>query len=350
VSPIRAPVIAAGELRDYLESVAVVDDGGTPAAPLVFVDLSAGLASDRREATFEALNRRHVVAVGLAGETPADRSVAAALAFTVTAAVPASPAEIAVADLDATIELIDAAIADCPQAAVTLADLLHLTARLPVREALTAESMAYSMLLGGREFARWLAARGRRAPVVSAGPAVLLERVDQTLHVTINRPDRHNAFDRFVRDGLAEAFDLARLDESIAHVVLAGRGASFCSGGDLAEFGSASDVATAHVVRTDRSVAARLDSSRAKVTARLHGACIGAGIEIPSFASRVCASDDVRIRLPELSMGLVPGAGGTVGITRRIGRWRTAFLAVTGLSIGLDTATSWGLVDERVSG
>ena len=52
------------------------------------------------------------------------------------------------------------------------------------------------------------------------------------------------------------------------------------------------------------------------------------------------------IRLPEIAMGLIPGAGGTVSITRRIGRWRTAYLALSGLPIDAPTALDWGLVDE----
>ena len=81
------------------------------------------------------------------------------------------------------------------------------------------------------------------------------------------------------------------------------------------------------------------------MTAHLHGACIGAGVEIPSFAARVVATEDAFCQLPELAMGLVPGAGGTVGITKRIGRWRTAYLALTAARISATTALEWGLVD-----
>ncbi|HRD62678.1 MAG TPA: enoyl-CoA hydratase/isomerase family protein, partial [Nocardioides sp.] len=75
------------------------------------------------------------------------------------------------------------------------------------------------------------------------------------------------------------------------------------------------------------------------------GACIGAGIEIPAFAETVVATPDAWFRLPELSMGLVPGAGGTVSIPRRIGRWRTAWLLLTGRDLAAATALEWGLVD-----
>ena len=83
-----------------------------------------------------------------------------------------------------------------------------------------------------------------------------------------------------------------------------------------------------------------------KVVAFVHGACVGSGIELPAFAARVVAAPDTRIWLPELSLGLVPGAGGTVSLPARIGRHRTALLALTGTPIDAPTARSWGLVDE----
>ena len=65
-----------------------------------------------------------------------------------------------------------------------------------------------------------------------------------------------------------------------------------------------------------------------------------------SGTGTVLAAPDTRIRLPEVAMGLVPGAGGTVSIPRRIGRHRTAWLALTGAEIGADQALAWGLVDR----
>jgi enoyl-CoA hydratase/carnithine racemase len=81
------------------------------------------------------------------------------------------------------------------------------------------------------------------------------------------------------------------------------------------------------------------------VTVRVHGDCIGAGLELPAFAGRVVAAPASRFRLPETAMGLVPGAGGTVSLPRRIGRARTAWLALSGEAINAGTALRWGLVD-----
>jgi enoyl-CoA hydratase/carnithine racemase len=73
---------------------------------------------------------------------------------------------------------------------------------------------------------------------------------------------------------------------------------------------------------------------------------MGSGIELAAFTDWVVAAADSQIALPEIGLGLVPGAGGTVSLTRRIGRLRTAWLAFSGSTIDAATARTWGLVDE----
>jgi enoyl-CoA hydratase/carnithine racemase len=73
---------------------------------------------------------------------------------------------------------------------------------------------------------------------------------------------------------------------------------------------------------------------------------VGAGVEVPAAAGRVVAAPDAVFRLPEVAMGLIPGAGGTVSIPRRIGRRRACWLAISGASLDARTALAWGLVDE----
>jgi enoyl-CoA hydratase/carnithine racemase len=155
----------------------------------------------------------------------------------------------------------------------------------------------------------------------------------------------HNAFNRAMRDGLVEALALAATDPSIAHVRLSGAGPSFSSGGDRREFGTVADPPTALAVRLTRHPGWWMHVCAPRVTAHVHGACIGAGIELAAFAGRVEASTDAFFSLPELGMGLIPGAGGTVSMTRRIGRQRVAWMAITGARIDVETALRWGLID-----
>lgn len=232
-----------------------------------------------------------------------------------------------------------------PEATRALAGLLALGDGPTVEEALEAESLAYSTLLGGPEFAAWRAERPRRA-VEAVDEPVLVGRDGDRLVVTLNRPARRNAFGRAVRDGLLSALDVAAWDADVTEVVLTGAGPAFCSGGDLDEFGIATDLTEAHRVRMAASAGLAVHRLRDRVRPVLHGACVGAGIEVPAFAAHVTARPDAFFQLPELRMGLVPGAGGTVSVTRRIGPWRTAYLVLSGVRIDAVTALEWGLVDE----
>lgn len=250
-----------------------------------------------------------------------------------------------VADADAATDRLSQSVRHAPLAALTLAGLLRVTERLPVHEGLAAESAAYSTLLAGPEFTAWRNGRPRR-PLPRTDEPVLVHRDGGLLRIELNRPRRHNAFSAALRDGLVEALEIARLDDTVTAVELTGRGPSFCSGGDLDEFGTAADPATAHILRLRQSAGAAVDRCRERVHARLHGACVGAGIEVPAFAAHITAHPDTFFQLPELAMGLIPGAGGTVGVTRRIGRWRTAWLALSGHRLDAMTARDWGLVDD----
>ena len=171
-----------------------------------------------------------------------------------------------------------------------------------------------------------------------------VDRDDHALHITLHRPDVHNALNTEMRDALYEALLVAASDPSL-RVVLDGDGPSFCAGGDLSEFGSLPDPASAHLVRLGRSIGRLLSTMADRVEVVLHGACLGAGIELPAFAGHVVARPDARLGLPEIALGLIPGAGGTVSVTRRIGRHRTALLALSGEAVDAPTALAWGLVE-----
>ena len=208
------------------------------------------------------------------------------------------------------------------------------------------ESAVYSMLQAGPEFAAWRQAHPASPPVDDTRPTVQIDRCDDALVVTLDRPHRHNAITMRLRDELAQALSVAVVDESIGSVVLRGNGPSFCSGGDLDEFGTRPDPATAHVTRLARSPARLIHRLRTRTTAQLHGAAFGGGIEMAAFADVVEAHPDTRIALPEVGLGLIPGAGGTVSVTHRIGRQRTAALALCGRELDATTALAWGLVDR----
>ncbi|MBS1847311.1 MAG: enoyl-CoA hydratase/isomerase family protein [Actinobacteria bacterium] len=205
------------------------------------------------------------------------------------------------------------------------------------------------MLQGGPEFATWLAGRtGLRGPPRrrSDGPPVIVERDGGTLAITLHRPEVRNALDTTMRDALLESLAIARFDPSVSTVRVTGSGPDFCSGGDLDEFGTAPDPATAHRIRLSTSIGAVLHELRDRVSFEVHGASRGSGIELAAFAGRVAATGDSTFALPEVTMGLIPGAGGTVSIGRRVGRVRATTLALTGAIVDAPRALEWGLIDS----
>lgn len=236
-------------------------------------------------------------------------------------------------------------MSDHPIAAQALDLLLDATSESSVESALVVESATYSTLQAGPEHQAWLAARVRheRPP---EHDVVIVARDGDTLRLTLNRPHVRNAFNAAMREALLDGLEIAALDPSIERVVVDGAGDNFCSGGDLDEFGTLADPASAHLLRVERNVGRAVHKLRDRATFVVHGACIGAGVEIPAFAAWVVARRNATFRLPEIAMGLVPGAGGTVSIPRRIGRDRFRSMALSGEAIDAPTALSWGLIDE----
>ncbi|MFT4124677.1 MAG: enoyl-CoA hydratase/isomerase family protein [Gordonia sp. (in: high G+C Gram-positive bacteria)] len=231
-------------------------------------------------------------------------------------------------------------------AATVLAQVLRSGASADTVSAFDIESWAYSMLLGGDAFGAWLARREPRPPDPARDDLVVAHRHGDVVQIVLNRPERRNAYSAALRDQLGAALDVAALDDSVESVEIRAAGPAFCAGGDLAEFGTTPDPVTAHFLRTAVGAGPRLAALTVPVTAYLHGACVGAGIEIPAFADRVVADPSTTILLPEIGMGLIPGAGGTVGLPRRIGRWRTFHLVAGAVVLDAPTALAWGLIDD----
>lgn len=331
--------LSVGEAVDRLRAPHASEDfSPLTGAPLLCVALDGSDALPAGDALGEAavaLARLPCPTVALVRETPPEHLRDWAACFDV------------VVSSDAEVGEIEGAVRRHPLAAMSLVQLLRQGDSLDVPQALLAESWVYSTLQSGPEFAAWRAGRGAPPGLApDSSPAVRVERFGGTLALAFDRPHKHNAFSTEIRDALVEALRPAAVDPDVREIVISGRGPSFCSGGDLDEFGTLPDPATAHAVRATRNAALLLHDLRERVRFDVHGACIGAGMELPAFAARVTAHEGAFFQLPELSLGLVPGAGGTASVPRRIGRQRTAWLALTGRRIDAPMALEWGLVDE----
>jgi enoyl-CoA hydratase/carnithine racemase len=232
-----------------------------------------------------------------------------------------------------------------PLAATVAAQVCRMTLAVSFDQAFALESLGYSMLLASESFLAWRAATSVRHREGDDGPRVCVTADERSISIRLTRPKARNAVDARMRDALAAALDDAAADPLTRPVILSGEGPAFSAGGDLDEFGQADDVGRAHAIRVLRYSTRRIGELGPRVTARLHGACVGAGIEIPAAAGRVLARPGAFFRLPEVSMGLIPGAGGTASIPRRIGRHRACYMAISGVDIDVATALRWRLVD-----
>ncbi len=256
-------------------------------------------------------------------------------------------ADVVVEDLPAA-QALEQRIASSPLVAMTLVQVLRSTERLPAQLGLDVESLAYSTLQSGEAFTAWLRTRGDLTLQQEAGEPLLLSRSGARVEAVLNRPLARNSITVEMRDAWVEALQLLATDASIEALHFRGLGACFSVGGELREFGSLPDPATAHWVRSVHSPARLLAQLGERITFFVHGACLGSGIELPAFGGHVVAHSKTFFQLPELQVGLIPGAGGTVSMTRRIGRQRVAWLVLSGRRINAQTALAWGLVDEVV--
>ncbi len=235
-------------------------------------------------------------------------------------------------------------ISVAPHAAAVAVQLLRNLRGVPTRQALPLESLCYATLQGSAEHAAWLAARTVAATRKAPGRLVV-ERDGAVLQLTLDRVEARNAIDSALRDQLYDAFSLATLAGDIECVRLRARGATFSIGGDLQEFGTTRDPATAHLIRSRTLPAIAIARCPAKLEVHVQGACIGAGVELAAFASHLTAEPDAWFQLPELAMGLIPGAGGCVSIPARIGRQRAALMILSARRVSAPAALRWGLID-----
>jgi enoyl-CoA hydratase/carnithine racemase len=315
----------------------LIDLGG---AGLAVVELGAGRPGEEPGA-------QGVIRLGVhrAGPLPEGDLSAFDILLSATPGAPRPWVGLAPDALEPALARLRAVVDAQPAAAAVAAQLLRVTLGLPIEQALALESLAYSMLLASEGFRAWRAANPASARLDLDRPRVAVSREADVLQIRMTRPWARNAVDAAMRDALFEALEAASLDPERPPIVLSGEGPSFSAGGDLAEFGSFGDPGRAHLIRVLRLPARLVWRLREQVTARVQGAAIGAGVEMSAAAGRLVAAPDAGFRLPEVGMGLIPGAGGTATIPRRIGRRRACFMAISGLDIDAGTALDWGLAD-----
>jgi len=169
--------------------------------------------------------------------------------------------------------------------------------------------------------------------------AVASQRHDGILVLTIDNPPV-NALSADVRRGLADAIQAAQDDASVQAVLLVGAGRNFIAGADIREFGKPPQPPALP------DVCNAIEASAKPVVAALHGAALGGGLEIALAAHYRIALPGARLGLPEVNLGLLPGAGGTQRAPRLAGAAAALDLMLSGRHAGAEEALSLGLVDR----
>jgi hypothetical protein len=263
---------------------------------------------------------------------------------TMLTTIGAPPPWVRCADIEGCLDRLTRGIHANPSAVCMLARVLKMTELAPFEDALFVESLAYSALLDGAEFKTWLERRGDVQATWARDP-VRFTRAADTVTLWLDDASNRNAYSSAMRDALAYALDSCLLDPTEPAVTIRAEGRTFCIGGALDEFGKTTDAMQSHDIRLEQSAAWRLHRLGERSTVVVQGAAIGSGVEMAAAAHHVRASSASWFHLPEIGMGLIPGAGGTVTVPRRIGRHRAFYLMVSGLRIRAQLALDWRLVD-----
>ncbi len=172
---------------------------------------------------------------------------------------------------------------------------------------------------------------------------VKVERRDGIAIVTVDSPPV-NALSAAVRGGISDAIKSAANDPQVQAVVLTCGGRTFIAGADITEFGKPPKPPGLGEVISD------IENCPKPVIAAIHGTALGGGLEVALGAHFRVATKDAKLGLPEVKLGLLPGAGGTQRLPRAVGPELAVKMVVTGDPIGAEEALKNGLIEEIVEG
>ncbi|HEV7934162.1 MAG TPA: enoyl-CoA hydratase-related protein [Actinomadura sp.] len=178
---------------------------------------------------------------------------------------------------------------------------------------------------------------------------VSLHRFDHVAEIVLDRPEALNALSTSMALELAEVCAEVAADRSIWAVLLSAAGErAFCVGADLKERNGMTDADLLRQREIFRAAFGGVLGLPQPTVAAVHGYALGGGCEFALSCDLIVADESAVLGLPEVSVGLVPGGGGTQLALRRLGPGRAAELVLTGRRLGIEEAVSYGLVDRRV--
>jgi enoyl-CoA hydratase len=167
--------------------------------------------------------------------------------------------------------------------------------------------------------------------------------------VTINRPAVLNALNEALLREMRAAFEALGDDDSVRAIVLTGAGEkAFVAGADIKELAAVSPVSGREVARRGQRFFTRIEQLGKPVIAAINGFALGGGCELVLACTFRFAADTAKIGLPEITLGLLPGYGGSVRLPRLIGKARAMEMILTGKPVTADEAFRVGLVNRVV--
>ena len=180
---------------------------------------------------------------------------------------------------------------------------------------------------------------------------LLIDDANGVRTITINRPDKLNALNRETIAELDQALNEADADKSIRVLIITGSGPkAFVAGADIKEFAHFS-VAEGKALSADgqKKLFDHMENMSKPVIAAVNGFALGGGLELAMSCHIRVASDNARMGLPEVSLGVIPGYGGTQRLPRLIGKGKAMEMIFTAGMIKADEALQWGLVNYVVA-
>lgn len=184
---------------------------------------------------------------------------------------------------------------------------------------------------------------------MSSFETVMYEKSEGIARITLHRPEAHNMYNVRMRDELHEILGAVALDEDIRAVILRGSGdKAFCAGSDLDDFLTAPAAVRARQIRVNRDVVERLRTLPQPLIGALHGLVFGMGMELALFCDIRIAADNAIFGMPEVGLGIIPGAGGTQNLPRIIGLSRALDMLLTTRRMDAQEALAAGLVSQVV--
>ena len=177
---------------------------------------------------------------------------------------------------------------------------------------------------------------------------ILLQNQNNIATITINRPKKLNALNIETIQELHEAFRVANADKNTKVIILTGSGEkAFVAGADISEFANFSNEEGSRLAAKGQDLVFNLiENLSTPVIAAINGFALGGGLELAMAAHFRIASDNAKMGLPEVSLGVIPGYGGTQRLPQLIGKGRAMELIMTAGMIDANTALNYGLVNH----